>query len=52
MVKKYPQVPRTSRIAAIRNAAYLRIFKINKDAECVAQNGPGSSYNLTTGQCE
>ena len=30
---------------------YLARYKQIKDLECVDQNGEGSEYNLSTGQC-
>jgi hypothetical protein len=35
-----------------RNAQYIYQYKAVKDSECVDANGPGSEYNLSTGQCE
>jgi hypothetical protein len=35
------------------NAVNLRVrYKIAKDLECASQNGEGSTFNLSTGNCE
>jgi hypothetical protein len=35
-----------------RAAAYLATYKAMKDAECVAANGAGWTWNLSTGACQ